>query len=167
MSKVVRLHTRKRRGSTNGTGALAPFPPQAGARYDEAVRAEERGDKERATQLYRTVLRLDPFHAGARANLGVILHEAGRFVEAEATYAVMAQTDATCAFNLGVALEDQGKIDQAISAYRAAIVICPVNADAHFNLGRLLEHHKRDRAGAMRCLMTYNRLVHQQEQTRA
>jgi tetratricopeptide (TPR) repeat protein len=41
-------------------------------------------------------------------------------------------------YNLGIALSNQGKTDEAIVHYREAIELRPSYAEAHYNLGRLL-----------------------------
>jgi protein O-mannosyl-transferase len=41
-------------------------------------------------------------------------------------------------YNLGIALSNQGKTDEAIAHYREAIELRPSYAEAHYNLGRLL-----------------------------
>jgi predicted O-linked N-acetylglucosamine transferase (SPINDLY family) len=41
-------------------------------------------------------------------------------------------------FKLGVALRQQGKIDQAVEAYRQSVAINPAYAEAHYNLGNAL-----------------------------
>jgi len=41
-------------------------------------------------------------------------------------------------YNLGIALQDHGETDQAITHYRQAIELRPNYAEAHYNLGRLL-----------------------------
>jgi tetratricopeptide (TPR) repeat protein len=41
-------------------------------------------------------------------------------------------------YNLGIALNNQGKTDEAIAHYREAIELRPSYAEAHYNLGRLL-----------------------------
>jgi tetratricopeptide (TPR) repeat protein len=41
-------------------------------------------------------------------------------------------------YNLGIALQDHGETDQAITHYRQAIELRPGYAEAHYNLGRLL-----------------------------
>ena len=41
-------------------------------------------------------------------------------------------------YNLGIALQDHGETDQAITHYRRAIELRPGYAEAHYNLGRLL-----------------------------
>jgi tetratricopeptide (TPR) repeat protein len=42
-------------------------------------------------------------------------------------------------YNLGVALRDQGKLDEAVAEYREAIRLKPDDADAHSNLGWALQ----------------------------
>ena len=41
--------------------------------------------------------------------------------------------------NLGLALEAQGKLDEAVAEYREAIRLKPDDASAHFNLGNALK----------------------------
>jgi protein O-mannosyl-transferase len=41
-------------------------------------------------------------------------------------------------YNLGIALNDRGKTDEAIDHYQQAIALRPSYAEAHYNLGRLL-----------------------------
>lgn len=43
-------------------------------------------------------------------------------------------------YNLGIALNEQGDTDGAISHYREAVELWPGYAEAHYNLGRLLAH---------------------------
>jgi Flp pilus assembly protein TadD len=47
--------------------------------------------------------------------------------------------DATALFNLGVALEDQGRNSAALEAYASAIKADGRNADAHYNAARLYD----------------------------
>ena len=42
-------------------------------------------------------------------------------------------------YNLGIALKDQGKLDEAVAAYRTALELKPDHADAHNNLGNALK----------------------------
>ena len=58
------------------------------------------------------------------------------------------------AFNLGTLLEDMGRIDDAISAYKQA----PAFADAHYNLSRLYEL-VGDHSEALKHLKTYRNLI--------
>jgi predicted O-linked N-acetylglucosamine transferase (SPINDLY family) len=60
-------------------------------------------------------------------------------------------------FNLAVLLDDTGRTDEAIAAYREVIAADPSFADAHFNLARLLEK-SGDKLGAVRHLSRYRQL---------
>lgn len=98
---------------------------------------------------------------GAPGRGGRLLHEAGH-LEAAATHyrqaLALRPSDSTAAFNLGVALEDQRRHADAIRAYETAIGADGTNADAHFNLARLLERAGR-KAAAIRHLNAYRRLT--------
>ncbi|HUL58663.1 MAG TPA: tetratricopeptide repeat protein [Anaeromyxobacteraceae bacterium] len=64
----------------------------------------------------------------------------------------------TAWFNLGVALEDQRRDDEALLAYARALRADPAHGDAHFNASRILERLGR-RAEALRHLGAYRRLT--------
>jgi tetratricopeptide (TPR) repeat protein len=67
-------------------------------------------------------------------------------------------------FNLGVAVEDQGRHAEAIAAYERALEIDAGTANAHYNLARLLELKGRRRGDdamlqlAVRHLLRYREL---------
>lgn len=61
-------------------------------------------------------------------------------------------------FNLGVALEDLGREDDAIRAYQAAIASDPNAEDAYFNLSHIYER-RGERAAALRALIAYRNLT--------
>ena len=111
-------------------------------------------DVDEAIEAYRRVLNLVPGHADAHVNLGRLLHERRAPVAAEKHYRAALVTDPqydTAAFNLGVALEDLGRIREAIDAYELAIRINPENADAHYNAAGLYEK-RGDKAKALQHL---------------
>lgn len=123
----------------------------------------ELGAPDQARDAYRRVLELDPHHAGARVNLGRLLHEAGRPEAAELHYrlALTAHSgDPIAAFNLGVALEDMGRAHEAIRAYELALASDPRSADAHYNLSRLYERLGK-KPIAFRHLKAYRDLTRQ------
>ncbi len=70
----------------------------------------------------------------------------------------MRPEDSTAAFNLGVALEDQGHVTAAIEAYERALTQNPRNADAHYNAARLYEK-SGDYPAALRHLRAYRQLM--------
>jgi tetratricopeptide (TPR) repeat protein len=111
-----------------------------------------------AEAAYRRAIALEPDHAGAHLNLGRLLHERGDAGGAERHYreALRAAGAPLAAFNLGVALEDQGRDEEALAAYRRALRDDPELADAHFNAARLLEARGRP-AEALRHLHALRR----------
>ena len=138
-----------------------------------------------ARDAWRRALALDPDHPRANLDYGRLLHEDGDPAGAEAHYrrAVAALGGAegeadeprprrpggpvarhappdkvTAWFNLGVALEDQRRDDEALLAYARALRADPSHGDAHFNASRILERMGR-RAEALRHLGAYRRLT--------
>jgi len=85
---------------------------------------------------------LEPQDADAHSNLGVTLHELGRFDEAEASYtkAIALKPDfVEVHSNLGVMLQELGRLDEAEANFTQAIALKPDYAEAHNNLGNTLQ----------------------------
>jgi tetratricopeptide (TPR) repeat protein len=70
----------------------------------------------------------------------------------------LAPGDGVAAYNLGVALEDQERLEEAADAYRTALAADPDNADACYNLAGVSERLARV-GEALRWLKEYRRLV--------
>ena len=86
--------------------------------------------------------------------------DAKRPVEALAAYdagLALEPHDADLQFNRAIVLEDLGRIDDAIDAYRRALEVRPDFADAHWNLARLYESGGVDKL-ALRHFSAYRRL---------
>lgn len=144
------------------TSAPANLAPEREAEdwYDLACELELNAPRQ-AQDAYQRALELDPSHAGARVNLGRLLHEDGHPLAAANHYLLAVTThpnDPIAAFNLGVALEDLGRVTEAIAAYELAIAADPAAADAHFNLAGLYEKEGQA-AGAIRHLKAYRKLT--------
>jgi tetratricopeptide (TPR) repeat protein len=60
-------------------------------------------------------------------------------------------------FNRAVALEDLGRIEQAVSSYELSLKLDPSLADAHFNIARLKER-LGDSQSALRHFNAYRKL---------
>ena len=54
--------------------------------FQDAVRAQQRGDGAEALRMYRELIRIDPGATGVRVNLDATLAHMGRFDEAIAQY---------------------------------------------------------------------------------
>jgi len=66
--------------------------------------------------------------------------------------------DPTAAYNLGVALQDAGRLEEAAAAYETALAADGSFPDAHFNLSGIYEALGRG-AEALRHLRTYRTLT--------
>ncbi len=119
------------------------------ARPDEAERA------------FRKVLALDPGHAKAGVNLGMLLQSAGKADEAEQVYRSGLQSDAGIAqgwFNLGTLLLDRGRSTDAADSFRRAIALDASQAVWHSALGWALRE-----AGEAEAALASFRCAHERE----
>jgi tetratricopeptide (TPR) repeat protein len=92
---------------------------------------------------------------------GTRLYEANAVGEAVVQYRkalAIRRHHPRAAFQLGVALEDLGKTNEAIEAYRRAVESDPYFAEAHLNLARLYEKSGKKTA-ARRHLKSYRELT--------
>lgn len=130
------------------------------ARFEAALDLEEQ-DIDAALEAYGECIAAGSAHAGAHINYGRLLHERGRFGEAEQVYRRALRdhdpADPTLLFNLGVLLEDQGRDDEALVVYEQVVALDHSFADAHFNLARLHEAAGNDK-DCLRHLSAYRRL---------
>jgi tetratricopeptide (TPR) repeat protein len=156
---VLALRLGQRRGFRRGTSA---------ARWYDIGCSLERTEPERAIAAYERALASCSSLADVNNNLGRLLHETRSPAVAESHYRLAICSNPHVAlywFNLGVAIEDQGRYAEAIAAYERALEIDDHAADAHFNLARLLDLAAR-RAGddvmlrrAVRHLLRYRDLT--------
>ncbi len=100
----------------------------------------------------RPLLSSARMRAITETNLGVALHEAGRYDEAVTHYraATTVQPDYAPAYNnLGVSLRAQGKVDEAIAVYEQGLKLSDAYSDLHYNLANaLLEQNRSEEAAA-------------------
>jgi tetratricopeptide (TPR) repeat protein len=148
--------------------ASAPVRAPAAAPEAEAARdwfAEgltlENTDPGAAVDAYRQAARASPHNAAAWINLGRLLHVLGNTAEAEQVYQGAlghVGPDPLLLYNQAVLLEDVGKTDAALDAYRAALAGDRNLADCHYNLARLYESLGKQQH-AIRHLGEYRRLM--------
>jgi tetratricopeptide (TPR) repeat protein len=134
-------------------------PAQEEDWFERGVAQEER-EPAAAQDSYRRAIEHDATCSGAYANLGRLLHAAGRLDEAQAVYETalrLCTADATLLFNLAVLLEERGHLGEAERRYREALDADPAFADAHCNLGLLYERTGNAQA-ALRHLAAYRHL---------
>lgn len=118
----------------------------------------EDSDVKAARAAYLAALSVQEDHLEARINLGRLLHLDGKLAEAEKMYRQARTSSAILSFNLATLLEDLEREDEAVAAYRDALVQDPLLCDAHFNLSRLHEKANRPRE-ALRHLLAYKRHI--------
>ena len=122
----------------------------------EAVR-----DVEQAELAYRRALRHDPADLRCYLNLGALLCDADRTGEAAALYK-QALTEfgphPLLHFNHGVAQEGNADPAAALVSYQQALALDAALADAHYNVGALLQR-QGDSRGALRHFSAYRRLT--------
>jgi tetratricopeptide (TPR) repeat protein len=142
----------------------APPAETADEWFDKALHLEDT-DPKAAQEAYEHAVKLEPDCVAAWINLGRLLHTRHDEKKAELVYRRALQEcgeDPVLLFNLGVVLEDLGKLDDAINAYQGAITADPTLADGHFNLARLYEAQGKEQH-ALRHLGQYRRLVNSAE----
>lgn len=147
-------------------GAVAFLTPHSAepasdpeAWFERGEHAEE-SDPAAAEAAYRQAVALSPAYVDACLNLGAMLCEARRCDEAVALYEDALKhgaDDPVLHFNHAIALDDQGKCDDALASYDRALAIDPAFADAQYNAGCLRER-LGDERGALRHFSAYRRL---------
>ncbi len=123
-----------------------PDSVQAAGYVAAGLSAQSQGRAAAAREDYRQALAHDPNNKFAYFNLGTIESHEGNFGLAEQDYRAALQSDGNfvpALFNLAVRLTTSDPA-QAVSLYQHAIQVEPDNAQAHFNLGFLLESLGRD-----------------------
>lgn len=121
--------------------AVVLEPDNADAQRVLARALHNLGLADRALEVYRRVLALRPDDAWAMNNMGLILIEEERFLEAVgplATATGASPAQAVFHNNLGVALERLGHPDEAAEAYRQTLAIDSTYVRAAVSLDRVL-----------------------------
>ena len=139
-----------------------PAAPKASATdwFDRGIDLEE-ADPLGALQAYAEAISLDPKLVDAHVNRGWLLHEAGRFEEAEHAYraAITAcGSEPLLLYNLGVLLVDMDRKKEAVEVYESALRANPGFADCHYNLALLCEELGMARE-AIRYMAQYRKLT--------
>ena len=145
--RAVAKHGETSRNPSAGTAAI---PMDIAELLGEGRKHLQAGRLSAAEACYRRVLAAQPEHPDALHLLGIIAHHMRRHDVAITLIGRAIKQNGQNPFyfsNLGNALQDQGRRDEAIAAYRQATAIKPDYAEAYSNLGNALRNHgKRDEA---------------------
>ena len=117
--------------------AAAPGDPDA---YFTFGLAQSEQDVTEAIAAFRRVLAIDSRHGLARYNLALVLKRVDRTAEAidELTRVIQIDARPEAHYTLGVIHWQQGELEKAERALRAALAVQPGYADAHYTLGAVL-----------------------------
>jgi tetratricopeptide (TPR) repeat protein len=110
--------------------------------FTKALQNHQAGHNAIAKQWYQRVLAVDPGHADALHLLGVIAYQSKRYDLADELIHKAIFIDARVASyhsNLGLALQEQGRLEDAVICHRKAIDLQPDFSEAHNNLGLALQ----------------------------
>jgi len=108
----------------------------------KAVKLHNSGDLERAGQIYRNILSVDPFHSDALHLLGVMARQMGKDEEAERCISKAIHLSPHSALyhtSLGDLFEGNGRTRDAFACYKKALSLDPSCAQARANIGILYE----------------------------
>jgi tetratricopeptide (TPR) repeat protein len=123
--------------------AIRIRPDYAGYHNNLGVALARQGKLDEAVVEYRAATRIQPDFIDPHLNLGTLRYNRKHgYTSAEAEFraAIRLQPDHASAHNnLGVALERQGKLEEAVAEHRAAVQLETDNANAHDNLGWALQ----------------------------
>ncbi len=115
------------------------------AEYQRGNLLKDQAQLELALHSYERAVSLDPSHANAFCNRGVVLQRLNRPAEALASYekaVLLNPQDALTHYNMGVLLQAMKRPDEALARFSAAIAISPGYVAALCNRGILLQEQR-------------------------
>jgi Flp pilus assembly protein TadD len=135
-----------------GTGAPGTLPGIDMA-FTDGLAHHQAGRLAEAERLYWRVLAIEPGHADSLHLLGLIAYQGRRYdlaIERIQRAIAINGREAVYHFNLAIAFQDRGSLDEAIASYRRAIALDPCHWRALNNLADMLRD-KGDLAEAVTC----------------
>jgi protein O-GlcNAc transferase len=120
----------------------------------DAVRKHRSGNFQKAEELYKEILDVQPDNFHALHYLGALYSQLGNYdfaVKYIKSALEVDSSDSHAHYNLGIALQGKGDLDEAASAYRRSLELDALNADALVNLG-IIYREKGQIEDAVTCL---------------
>ena len=130
-------------GSYENALKLKPDLPEACNNLGVVLQSQ--GKFAEALAAYERAMKLRPGDIEAAYNRAVALQQQGNREEAERAYRdILRQSPNRFVYvNLGGLLQEQGRLDEALAAFDAALTLDPDYAEAQFNRGVVLQHQGR------------------------
>ena len=123
--------------------AIQINPEHAAAHRNMGLVLRQQGKLNEALKHYKEAIRIDPNYADAHINMGVTLDQerwpTGGVAVLRQGHPDQPRTCLATHKNMGRALHDQGKLNEALKHYKEAIRIDPNCADAHNGMGVTLD----------------------------
>ncbi len=147
---------KKRMSGSDKAGKRTPPPvsvPDIDLEFQRALLFHQSGQLNRAEEMYRSIVRVNPSHAGALHLLGVIALQRGDYGGAVELIQRAIGNDPSSPFyfnNLAAAFRGQGKLNDAIDSYKRAVEIDPRYAEGYYNMSSIL-HDQGNFVEAVSC----------------
>ncbi len=137
--KKEKLSSQQGRTRTRTAGIRFPF--DVGNELRTAVQYHQAGQLEKAEEIYKRILKIDPTHSDALHLLGLVADQAGDKERAIKliSKAIKNNPNAPMYYvNLGCTFYDVGQLSKAISAYEQALNLRPDLPEAYNNMASAL-----------------------------
>ena len=121
---------------------LDKFPFNIGGELNKAVQYHQSGQLQKAEEIYRRILEVDPTQSDSLHLLGVIAHQAGKSdIAVNLINRAIQNNPKNPVYynNLGYVFKGQGKLNEAISCCQRAVNLKPDYAEAYYNLGYVFQ----------------------------
>lgn len=131
--------------------ALTTAPPQA---FQTALAHHRAGDLALAGAVCHRILATEPRHAEALHLLGMIAFQTARSADAAELIRRAVQINPSNPYfhsNLGIALQNQGKLEEAVASYKNALRLKPDFADVYSNMGKAFRDQGKPGEAAACC----------------
>ena len=109
-----------------------------GREINKALQYHQSGQLQKAEEIYKKILEIDPNHSDSLHLSGIIAHQVGKNdIAVNLINKAIQQNPKSPIYynNLGIALKDQDRLSEAISSYQKALDLEPAYADAYNNMG--------------------------------